>query len=355
MNLNVDLRRYRAWRWALTGVLVAIGTIPGALRLIATSDANVDESAVITAAVRRLPVTAAGRVEPRDGVLTIAAPASADTGPAIVTDIYVRQGAWVTSGTPLAALRGRSELEAALTAAQRDVELAQMKLAALQAGGKAEDIGALLSEVKSDQSAAELAASQLRRSRQLREEGILSAADIETQESKVEIANQTLEARRARLRGLSTVRPADLAIAQGELHAAQARVAQVAARLESVIVRAPADGRVLAIYAHPGQMVGADGVLAFGRTSEMFVDAEVPEEDLPRTHEGQKVRISGDVLASEVEGTVAEIGYLVGSREVFKTDPTAFADSRVVHVKIRATDPAALERFINARVTVVMQ
>jgi hypothetical protein len=37
---------------------------------------------------------------------------------------------------------------------------------------------------------------------------------------------------------------------------------------------------------------------------------------------------------------------------VFKADPTAFADSRIVHVKIRVTDDQSLDRFIQARVTV---
>jgi HlyD family secretion protein len=84
----------------------------------------------------------------------------------------------------------------------------------------------------------------------------------------------------------------------------------------------------------------------------MFVDAEVMEQDLPRVRLGQTALITGDVLARETRGTVEQIGYVVGSRAVFEADPTAFSDSRIVHVKIRAADAAALERFINARVTV---
>jgi HlyD family secretion protein len=67
------------------------------------------------------------------------------------------------------------------------------------------------------------------------------------------------------------------------------------------------------------------------------------------------VDISGDVLPYGTQGSVEQIGYVVGRREVFETDPTAFADSRIVHVKIRAENPVALERFINARVTVQIQ
>jgi HlyD family secretion protein len=101
--------------------------------------------------------------------------------------------------------------------------------------------------------------------------------------------------------------------------------------------------------------VGSDGVLAMGRTSEMFVDAEVLEEDLARARVGQRARITGDVLPAGVDGVVEEIGVLIGRREVFTTDPAAFTDSRVVHVKVRAEGPALLARFINARVTVVIE
>jgi HlyD family secretion protein len=84
----------------------------------------------------------------------------------------------------------------------------------------------------------------------------------------------------------------------------------------------------------------------------MFVDAEVMEEDLGRLGVGQKARITGAVLAGVAEGEVEQIGYVVGSREVFETDPTAFTDSRVAHVKIRVAESARFERFIHARVAV---
>ena len=45
------------------------------------------------------------------------------------------------------------------------------------------------------------------------------------------------------------------------------------ARVERTIVRAPRDGRVLVVYAHAGQRVGEDGIVAFGETTEMFVEA----------------------------------------------------------------------------------
>jgi HlyD family secretion protein len=169
------------------------------------------------------------------------------------------------------------------------------------------------------------------------------------------VAARSLDAKRARLKGLSSVRPADVAVAEAQLRAANAVADEIRAAVENATVRAPFAGRVLELRAFPGQAVGGDGLLTMGRTAEMFVDAEVPEEELGRARVGQRVRITGAMLATPVAGTVEEIGLVVGNREVFRNDPTAFADARIVHVKIRAAEPAALERFINARVTAVIQ
>jgi HlyD family secretion protein len=175
---------------------------------------------------------------------------------------------------------------------------------------------------------------------------------MESQQSRLDMAGQSLEAKRARLSGLSTVRPADIAVAEAELEAAEADAEEARARLEQTVVRAPTTGRVLAVYTRPGQSVGTEGLLAFGRTAEMYVDAEVAEEDVGRVRVGQQATITGDVLTRPVKGVVEEVGCIVGPREVFKADPTAFADSRIVHVKIRVTDDQSLDRFIQARVTV---
>jgi HlyD family secretion protein len=354
MELAVHIRTNRRLRWGLLVALLAIAGVPVAGRFMFRSSPPGALAAPAAHAAASLPITAPGRIEPKDGVLTIAAPASL-AGPAIVTRLHVRQGDWVREGQLLATLRGRDELQATLVARERARAIARARLAALTSGGKEDDLRVLRADVQRDEAALAHVDAETRRSKQLHEYGLLDTASLQAQESRLAIAVRALEASRARLNGLSSVRPADVAVADAELRAADADVDHARSTLEGTIVRAPCDGRVLAVYAQPGQGVGADGVLALGKTSEMFVDAEVMEEDLARAGVGQKVRITGDVLSGAMEGTVEEIGVLVGSREIFKTDPTAFADSRVVHVKIRAADPARLARFINARVTAVIQ
>jgi len=351
MKLSAARQDSRRLRWALVAVLLAIVGVPVASRFVYRSSAAV---APADRAVAPLPIAAPGRIEPKDGVITIAAPASL-TGPAIVMRLHVRQGDWVREGQLLATLRGRDEMQATLRGRERKREIAQARLAALTSGAKEDDLRVLRAEVQRDEAALAQIDAQARRSRELHRYGLLDTASHEAQESNLAVAVRTLEASRARLNSLSSVRPADVAVAEAEIRAAEGDVDEARSALDSTIVRAPCEGRVLAVYAQPGQGAGVNGVMALGKTSEMFVDAEVMEEDLARVRVAQRARITGDVLSGSVEGVVEEIGVLVGSREVFKTDPTAFADSRVVHVKIRAADPARLAPFINARVTAVIQ
>jgi HlyD family secretion protein len=353
MKLASDSRLYRRVRVALWVALTLVVTIPAGTRWVSTSQATVKIDSDPASPERRA-VTAPGRIRPRDGIVTIAAPATA-LGGAIVGELHVSEGDWVERGQVLAISKGRDELEADLAASERRIDVAQARLLALQSGGKREDIQALQAELQSEAASLAQVESDTRRAAQLSEERVLSSAALEAQRARLSVATRVLEAKRARLQGLSSVRPADVAVAAAELAAAKADAEVARAKLANQYVRAPGDGRVLRIHAYPGQAIGAEGLLSFAQTEEMFVDAEVVEHDIARIRTGQQARITGDSLATPLQGTVERIGFIVGAREVFEIDPSAFADSRIVHVLVRMKDPAAVERLVNARVTVEIE
>jgi HlyD family secretion protein len=354
MKLAADSALYRRVCVGLCVVLVLVAMVPAAMRLIGRAEATAKAGFDRTRPARSRSITAPGRIQPRDGIVTIAAPA--DTfGAAIVGELHVSEGEWVERDQVLAVLKARDEFEADVAAGERRIDVAQAKLVALQSGGKRDDIRALQAELQSEEASLAQIAADTRRASQLHAEHVLSAAALESQQARWSVAARALEAKRARLQGLSSVRPADVAVAEAELSAAKADVDAVRAKLANQYVRAPSAGRVLRIHAYPGQAIGAEGLLSFGQTHEMFVDAEVMEHDIARARVGQTARVTGDSLARPFTGTVERIGFLVGAREVFEIDPTAFADSRIVHVLIRVQDPAAVERFINARVTVEIE
>lgn len=354
MRLAADTRNAHRLRWGLCVALLSTAALPAAGWLVDAVDRHGRDDRAVHISPATLPVTALGRVQPQDGVLAIAAPAS-EAAPAIVEALHVQGGDAVHRGQLLATLQGREALEAAFTGRERRVAIARARLRALTSGGKRDDLAAQRAEVQREEATVAHEKAEAERADRLHGEGLVATAAWQAQQARWLVAMRSLEAVRARLDGLSSVRPADVAVASAELRAAEADVDEMRAQLESTIVRAPADGRVLAIYAHPGQSVGSDGLLAFGKTAAMFVEAEVVEEDLPRVRVGQSVRVTGDVLPGPVSGSVDEIGVIVGSRQVFTTTPAAFADARVVRVKIRVEAPELLARFINARVTAVIE
>lgn len=354
MKLAADSKLYRRVRVGLWVGLAMVATIPVGARWVSTSEATAKVAFDRKASTQSRAVTAPGRIRPRDGIVTIAAPATA-VGGAIVDELHVQEGDWVERDQVLAVSKGRDELEADLAASERRIDVARAKLVALQSGGKREDIQALQAEVQSEEANLAQLEADTRRAAQLSAEHVLSAAALEAQQARLSVAARVLEAKKARLQGLSSVRPADVAVATAELAAAKADAEAARATLAGQYVRAPSAGRVLRIHAYPGQAIGAEGLLSFAQTDEMFVDAEVVEHDIARIRTGQIAHVTGDSLDTSLEGTVDRIGFLVGAREVFEIDPSAFADSRIVHVLIRMKDPAAVERLINARVTVEIE
>ncbi|HEY6640883.1 HlyD family efflux transporter periplasmic adaptor subunit [Povalibacter sp.] len=351
MRLVADSALYRRVRVWLCVMLVLVLMVPAVLRMIERAEATAKAGVDAGQLAQSRSITAPGRIQPRDGIVTIAAPAAA-FGIAIVGELRVREGERVERDQVLAILQGRDVIEADVAASERRVDVAHAKLIALQSGGKREDIQALQAELQSEEASLAQLAADTRRAGQLHSEHVLSVAALEAQQVRWSVAARVLEAKRARLKGLSSVRPADVAVAEAELSAAKADVDAARAKLANQYVRAPSTGRILRIHAYPGQAIAAEGLLSFGQTDEMFVDAEVMEQDIARARIGQTARVTGDSLEIPVTGTVERIGFLVGAREVFEIDPTAFADSRIVHVLIRVSGPAAIERFINARVTV---
>jgi HlyD family secretion protein len=77
------------------------------------------------------------------------------------------------------------------------------------------------------------------------------------------------------------------------------------------------------------------GIVEIGNTNQMYVVAEVYENDINRVKLGQNATITQLNLPGELKGKVDRIGLLVAKKDVLSTDPAADIDARVVEVKIR--------------------
>jgi HlyD family secretion protein len=119
-------------------------------------------------------------------------------------------------------------------------------------------------------------------------------------------------------------------------------------------VRAPADGRILAIHARAGERIGPDGLLDLGCTDAMYAVAEVYETDIGAVRPGQRATVTSAALGTPVSGRVERVGLVVRRQRVLADDPVADVDARVVEVHVRLEDSARVAALSNLEVDVVI-
>ncbi|MBW4636299.1 MAG: HlyD family efflux transporter periplasmic adaptor subunit [Iphinoe sp. HA4291-MV1] len=148
-----------------------------------------------------------------------------------------------------------------------------------------------------------------------------------------------IDEERAKFNRIKEVRPIDLLVAQAQVSNAIAVMRKAQAQLNLSYVKAPISGEILKIHTKAGESINTNGIAEIGRTDQMIVIAEVPEDSISKVRLGQRVIITSDngAFSGELQGTVAEIGRKIGKKDVLNTDPAADVDARVVEVKIALT------------------
>ena len=247
----------------------------------------------------------------------------------------------------------------------------QAKIATLQAQlqGEVQERGAI-----ADRLQAELANAQteFERYRYLAQEGAISDSDLDSRRLSVDTARERLsesqatktktatalqeqiretqalfvqqqntlqkqiQEAKANLNRIAEVRFVDVQKAKAEVARAKAALGQAQAELELAYVKAPIASQILEINTQPGESVGDDGVAELGQTDRMMVVAEVYESDISKVRIGQPAIVTSESGAFEgkLQGSVNQVGLLIGKNDVLDTDPAADVDTRVVEVEI---------------------
>jgi len=339
------------WLWLL---LLPFAVTLGAIIVISSSRRQPKASAGKDSAIAPAAVSALGLVEPKGGVVVLSAPYYSSS-PSLVLELKTHEGDWVEQGQVLAVLDSKPLVEAVARQAQARVQAAISRVEQLKAAPKLADVAALEQQRASSQASLEHAKIEDARYQELLRSGLASAEAADEKRLGVTTLERTVDEITNRIRSLGEVRQSDVNVAEADLAAARTDEALAERELAATEVRAPFAGRVLAIRAHLGEEVSTRGLLELAHTSEMYVAAEVYESDINRVRVGQLAEISGEALSQPLAGRVESIGPSVGSSEVLPSDPSAFADQRVIKVRVRADDSRPLENLIHARVNVVFR
>ncbi len=141
-------------------------------------------------------------------------------------------------------------------------------------------------------------------------ESAVSAAEAAVREAEANLALKKAAAR-----------PADLAVAQAQVDAAEAVYART-------LIVAPASGTVTLVDTKVGERADAQQeVIVVQNVTDLYVEADINETNIAKVALGQQVAMTLDAFGPDVpfEGTVAHI------------DPAATIDGGVVNYKIRAS------------------
>lgn len=371
-------------------VILALTSAAGSVYVLSASK----PAEKVTLAVDNRPiikaVTALGRIEPQGEVIQVSA--SQMGGSNRVAQLLVKEGDRLKKGQKIAILDSSDRRLAALNQAKQQVKIAESHLAQVKAGAKQGEIDAqkaIIAEIEAElrqQSAARNATVkrleaevknaeiEYLRYQNLLTEGAVSTSirdskklTLETAQASLKeaIANQfqTSETLREKLRQakstlnrIAEVRPTDVEAAMAEIENAKALVKTAAADLELTYVRSPKDGQVLKVHTFSGEIISDQGIVEIGNTNQMYVVAEVYENDVNRVKIGQKAKITQLNLPGELTGKVEHIGLLIAKKDVLNTDPAADIDSRVVEVKVRLDGESSkrVKGLTNSQVRVVI-
>ncbi|MFL0604895.1 efflux RND transporter periplasmic adaptor subunit [Cylindrospermopsis raciborskii] len=232
-------------------------------------------------------VTALGRLEPRGKVIKLSA--STLTQGSRVERLLVKEGDMVKVGQIIAILDNKPRLQAAYEEAEAIDNTSRKQI--------------------------EEAKTALNRIRSTGGEQIISAKAI--------------------LNKIAEVRPIDIAAARAELNRAKAAAQQAKVNLDQAYIKSPQKGVVFEIHTRAGELVGNEGIVEIGETSQMYAVAEVYQSDISKILPQQQVKISSSSLEGELQGSVERIGWEVKRQNVINSDPSENIDARVVEVYIR--------------------
>ena len=310
-------------RRLLTRGLVAVAVVAAALWLFrnAIFGTPVDVHAV-TRGDLLATVVASGRVTTAQRV---------SVGTVImgsVARIPVAEGQRVRQGDVLIVLDDRDE-RAAAQQAQAAIDQAEARHAQIRAVG----LPAATQALRQAQANLQLARQQYERNANLREKGFISQSAVDDVKRNLDVAESQVAAADLQVR---TNGPdgSDVLVAQAALAQARASLAAASARLAQKVIRAPADGTLIARNIEPGD-VAAPGkeLMALAPESETQIVVQIDEKNLAQLKLGQKALASADSYPNQRFAA-----------ELFYINPGIDALRGAVGVKLRVPDPPAYLR-----------
>jgi HlyD family secretion protein len=278
--------------------------------------------------------------------------------PGILKEVQARENQEVRRGAVLAELRNEAQAEeVALAAAEVDVARAQLDR--VRNGERAEKRRAVAAVEEAKRAAYQQTKADWERTHKLVEARSTSREQGDRDYySMLKSKAEWDEAAAERALVEAPARADEIAAAEARVAVAEARLRLSRAAWAKTRLLAPNDGRILRVYAEPGEVSGpstAQPVLLMADLSRRRVRAFVEELDAPRMQVGQRAVITADGLpGKEFTGSVTATLPRMGQRGLQTDAAHEYRDVyfREVIIDLDASDELPLNLRVHVRIRV---
>ncbi len=281
-----------------------------------------------------------GLVEPREPETRLS-PAVAGR----IATISVAEGQFVTAGTVLVQLESAPE-EAALAAAEANVEIREAELSRSRRGLRPEEVEALTGDAETARARAALSSGVLERLEAAATGGGATRDEVERARQQAVADRFAADSAAARQRAGHSGRREDVLVAMAQLRSTEAQRDQARAELERRRIVAPIDGEILEIHFRVGEYVqpaGAEPLIVMGDTRTLRARIDVDERDIARVVMGADGMVTADAFGPrQFHGHVVEIGHRMGRKNIRTDEPTERIDTKILEVVMLLDDGAGL-------------
>lgn len=264
---------------------------------------------------------------------------------AAIIGMNYREGDSVEKGKILALLE-QSDIRASVSAqkamvsqAEANRQAAVQNLRLLKAGVRSEEIDAQKAMVAQAKAQADDAERKYKRALELEGSGVISAQDLETAKAANDAAKAGLKAQRETLRGMEAgPRKEELEAARAQVKAAEAQLSSARAALEGAeaqlgftAIKSPLTGVVVRKHMEVGETASPlSPIFTVADLKNIWVTAEVDEEDVAAVEVGQKITVTADAYPDrKAAGTVTWVSGIAEPKDVGRVR------AKVVRTKIR--------------------
>lgn len=257
----------------LAGALVAVLALSGLASHRQSSKGR--EGIVATG-----PLISRGYTEAPAGTVVVAG--NPEAGGSVLLELRITDGQKVKRGDVIAVLSNYPTADVSVREAEAGLEKTKQQRDAMVSGYRTTEIAKQEIEVKTATEETKLKTMQLQRT-----DGPPDQKQIE-----INISQQKLEQKKAKLRVMKEALATDLAQIESEIVIMQTKLDNALAAREDALVRSPLNGIVVQIFTRQGERVSGNGIAKIVDLSQMRVITDIDDLHFSRVSLGGKVEVT---------------------------------------------------------------